>query len=172
MSQHQIQQIQQIFASRLETLDHILDVGEKHFRGNETAFIGKRLAPDMLPFGTQIAFACNQPRGFAQWLAGEEVSNLDADVPSLAMARSHIRQTRERVSAIDADDSRLDQVKRVGLGQGMYVELPGQQYVSDFLMPNLYFHMTTAYAILRSLGAPLGKADFMGYLMPLVKREG
>jgi hypothetical protein len=49
--------------------------------------------------------------------------------------------------------------------------MPGHQYVADYLLPNLYFHITAAYAILRLLGAPVGKADYLSFLGPLVKQE-
>lgn len=170
MATQQINELQRIFLSRLDALSHILDLGQAHFP-DFSAVLQERLAPDMFPLGTQIAFACNQPRGFSQWCAGHPVENLAREVDSLEAARSHISQTRVLVAGIQADDSKLDEVKRIGLGPGRYCELPGRQYVSDYLMPNLYFHVTTAYAILRKLGAPLGKADYMAFLAPHVKRE-
>ena len=132
----------------------------------------ERLAPDMLPLGAQIAFACNQPRGFSQWLAGNPIDNLAPEAGSAERARSHIQQTKQLVSGINADDRKLDEVKRIGLGPGRYCELPARQYVSDYLLPNLYFHITAAYAILRTIGVPLGKADYMSFLAPHVKLEG
>ncbi|MGH8061584.1 MAG: DUF1993 domain-containing protein [Pseudoxanthomonas sp.] len=171
MSTQEITEIQRIFLSRLATLNHILDVGEKHLPDLGAA-LQERLAEDMLPLGTQIAFACNQPRGFAQWCAGSPVENLAREVDSIELARSHIEQTRKLVSSINASDSKLDEIKRIGLGPTMYCELPARQYVSDYLLPNLYFHITTAYAILRKLGVPLGKADYMAFLAPHVKPEG
>jgi len=171
MATHDIAEIQRVFLSRLDTLDHILDVGEKHLPDFDSA-LQERLAPDMFPLGTQVAFACNQPRGFSQWCAGKAIENLATEVDSMALARSHIRQTKALVSGIDASDSRLDEVKRIGLGPGRYCELPARQYVSDYLLPNLYFHMTTTYAILRKLGVPVGKSDYMRFLAPHVKLEG
>ena len=170
MASTEIAELKRIFLTRLDTLDHILDVGEKHLPDFEAA-IQERLAPDMFPLGSQVAFACNQPRGFAQWCAGQPVENLSRDVTSVAMARSHIRETRALVSAIAADDAKLDEVKRIGMGPGRYCELPARQYVSDYLIPNLYFHITTTYAILRARGVPVGKADFMTYLGPHVRAE-
>ena len=170
MTTQAIDELQRVFLTRLETLDHILDVGEKHCADFD-AILQERLAPDMFPLGTQIAFACNQPRGFAQWCAGQPVENLPREVDSTALARAHIADTRARVAAIAADDRKLDEVKRVGLGPGLYCELPARRYVSDYLLPNLYFHVATAYAILRKLGVPLGKADYMHFLAPHVRRE-
>lgn len=170
MATPEIAELQRIFLSRLDTLDHILDVGEKHL--DLEAALQERLAPDMFPLGTQIAFACNQPRGFSQWCAGKPVENLGRDVDSVEQARSHIDQTRKLVSGIDAGDDKLDEIKRVGLGPDAYCELPARQYVSEYLVPNLYFHIATTYAILRKLGVPLGKADYMSFLAPHVKTEG
>lgn len=171
MANPEITDIQHIFQSRLDTLDHILDIGEKHLPDLDAA-LAARLAEDMYPLGTQIAFACNQPRGFSQWCAGEPIDNLSREVESLQQARSHIRETKALVDAIKAGDDNLDLLKRIGLGPGRYCELPGRQYVSEYLMPNFYFHITTAYAILRGLGVPLGKADFMTYLAPHARVEG
>jgi hypothetical protein len=170
MATQEIAEIKRIFVSRLDTLNHILDVGEKHLPSLEAA-LQERLAPDMFPLGTQIAFACNQPRGFSQWCAGRPVENLAREVDSLQLARSHISQTKALVTAIDAGDSKLDEIKRVGLGPGRYCELPARQYVSEYLLPNFYFHITTTYAILRKLGVPVGKADFMYFLAPHVRVE-
>jgi hypothetical protein len=166
----EIGELQRVFLSRLETLDHLLDVAQQHLPDVEAA-LQERLAEDMFPLGTQVALACNQPRGFAQWSAGQPVENLGREVESLEQARAIIRQTRQLVSGIDAQDGKLDEVKRIGLGPGRYCELPARQYVSDYLLPNLYFHIAIAYAILRKLGVPLGKADYMDFLAPHVKRE-
>ena len=170
MSSIRLQQLQHIFVSRLDTLSHLLQVGEAHLADRD--LINERLAPDMLPLGAQVAFACNQPRGFSQWCAGQPIENIDpAVVASLEGAHALIADTRARVLAISASDAKLDEMKRIGMGKGRYCELPGDQYVSEYLMPNLYFHITAAYAILRMLGAPVGKADFMRYLAPHIRND-
>ncbi len=125
----------------------------------------------MFPFGTQIAFTCNQPRNFALWCSGKSDSNLNPDVKSLAEARSHILATQELLTNIEVDDTKLSNTKWIELGQGSYLELLGQSYVDDFLMPNFYFHITTAYNIMRMSGAPIGKRDFMTHLVPFVKHH-
>lgn len=170
MANAEIAELKRVFVSRLDTLDHILDVGQAHLPDMDAA-MAERLAPDMHPLGTQVAFACNQPRGFSQWCAGEPVANLDPVVPGLAVARGHIVDARARVQAIAAPDAKLDETKRTGLGPGMYCETPARLYVSDYLLPNFYFHITTSYAILRKLGVPVGKADFMHFLVPHVRQE-
>ena len=170
MSNSRIQQLQHIFVSRLDTLSHLLQVGEAHLPDRDP--VNERLAPDMLPLGAQVAFACNQPRGFSQWCAGQPIENIDPAVPSLEAAHALIADTRARVLAIGCTDAKLDEVKRIGMGAGRFCELPGEQYVSEYLLPNLYFHITTTYAILRMLGAPVGKADYMRYLAAHIRHEG
>ncbi|QSX36112.1 DUF1993 domain-containing protein [Shewanella sedimentimangrovi] len=170
MSHFEINEIKRLFLSRLDALGHVLSQAEKHF-GELDSKMDERLAPDMFPLGAQVALACNQARGFAQWCANQPIDNLGKEVESLARAREIIAQTKELVNSIAVDDAKLDDIKRIGLGPGRYCELPARQYLSEYLLPNLYFHITTAYAILRHLGAPLGKADFMVFLAPHVRQE-
>lgn len=163
--------IKSIFASRLNTLNHLLNVAETHFADEITSLLEQRIVSDMLPFGTQIAFTCNQPRHFSLWCQGQPTDYLDPNIVSLHQAHDYISSTLELLESVDVDDAKLLEVKRVELGEGSYLELAGTSYVSDFLIPNFYFHMTTAYNIMRMLGAPVGKHDFMMHLVPLVKNE-
>lgn len=170
MSHQQIAELQRVFATRLDVLSHVLDVGERHF--GDDGWLDKRLADDMFPLSGQVVLACNQPRGFSQWCAGQPIDNLKVDsVATLAQARGAIAQAKAMVAAIDVSDAKLDETKRIGLGPGRYCELPGHQYVADYLLPNLYFHITAAYAILRHGGAPIGKTDFLAFLAPHVRTE-
>ncbi len=169
MSSRTIDSIQTLFQSRLTTLEHLLTSAQTHFRGSE-AFLQKRIAADMLPFGTQIVFTCNQPRNFALWCDDKPMNNLDPEVQSLTQAYEHIANTKERLSGITAEDAKLAEVQRIDLGQNLYAELSGRAYVDDFLMPNFYFHMVTAYDILRMAGVPIGKRDYMMHLVPFVRQ--
>lgn len=171
MEKQKIIALQNIFSSRLDTLSHLLEVAESHFADDVESLLQRRIAPDMFPFGTQIAFTCNQPRNFALWCLGQSEDNLNPAVASLAEARGHISSTQELLASIDVADTKLSESKRIELGQGLYAELFGLSYVNDFLMPNFYFHMTTAYNILRMAGVPVGKRDFMMHLVPFVKHQ-
>lgn len=168
MGNQKITALQNIFSSRLDTLSHLLDIAENHF-ADDVSLLQLRIVPDMLPFSTQIAFVCNQPRNFALWCLGGSADNLNPVVESLVEARGHISSTKELLANINVDDSKLLELYRLDLGQGLYAELSGLSYVDDFLMPNFYFHITTAYNILRIAGAPLGKRDFMMHLVPSLK---
>ena len=95
----------------------------------------------MLPFGTQIAFTCNQPRNFALWCDNKPANNLDPEVNSLKQAYEHIVNTKELLLGIDIEDAKLAEVSRIDLGQSLYLELSGSAYVNEFLIPNFYFHL-------------------------------
>jgi hypothetical protein len=75
------------------------------------------------------------------------------------------------LQAIECDDSRRDEIKHTTLGPGLSTETSARLFVSDFWIPNFYFHITTTYSILQMLGVPLGKTDFMAFLMPYVRQE-
>ncbi|HTE40986.1 MAG TPA: DUF1993 domain-containing protein [Steroidobacteraceae bacterium] len=169
MSNPTTQSIQSMFASRLETLAHLLKRAEEHFGGN-ASFLERRLAPDMAPFGTQIAYACNQPRNFALWSQGKPSANLDPNVVTLEQAHAHTRSTKELVAVAVTDDSQLAAKTRIDLGHNLYAEMSGTEFVSEFLIPNFYFHLVTAYGILRMAGMDVGKRDYMLHMMPYVRQ--
>ncbi len=168
MPSRNIDSIKTLFESRLTTLEHLLKTAQTHFSDSE-AFLQERIVDDMLPFGTQIAFTCNQPRNFTLWCDNKPANNLDAEVTSLSQAYEHIANTKTLLTGINVDDAKLDEVSRIDLGQSLYFELSGSAYLDDFLIPNFYFHMVTAYDILRGLGVPIGKRDYMLHLIPFVK---
>jgi hypothetical protein len=160
-----------IFSSRLTTLEALLAKGSKHFLAGDESFLGLRLADDMHPLGTQIAFTCNQPRNFALWSNGVATEDLDPDVKTIELAFRHIKDTKALLASVTARDSILDSPKRLELGSTLYAELTGRQYVDDFLMPNFYFHLVTAYGILRMSGVEVGKRDYMLHLVPFVRQS-
>jgi hypothetical protein len=167
MQRQNIDLIQNLFQSRLATLEHLLKTAQAHFRDDES-FLQQRIAADMFPCGTQIAFTCNQPRNFALWCDGKPADNLDPNVTSLAQAYEHIANTNELLSSIHVEDTKLDEMTRI-YDKSFYIELSGSAYVNEFLLPNFYFHLVTAYDILRMAGVPIGKRDYMMHLVPLIR---
>lgn len=168
MQRQNIDLIQNLFQSRLATLEHLLKTAQAHFCDDES-FLQTRIAADMFPFGTQIAFTCNQPRNFALWCDGKPADNLDPNVTSLAQAYEHIANTNELLLSINVEDIKLDEMTRI-YDKNLYIELSGSAYVNEFLIPNFYFHLVTAYDILRMAGVPLGKRDYMIHLVPFIKQ--
>lgn len=170
MLSQNIDLIQTFFQSRLDTLEHLLQTGQSHFSDDES-WLQQRIAPDMFPLGTQIAFTCNQPHNFALWCNGKAVSNLDPEVVSLTQAYEYIANTKKQLSDINVEDEKLAEDIRLDLGEGLYLDLTGSAYINEFLIPNFYFHLVTAYDILRMAGVPIGKQDYMLHLIPFVRQE-
>jgi len=170
MPSQNINSTQNLFQSRLTTLEHLLKSAQTYFGDNEL-FLQNRIVADMFPLGTQIAFTCNQPRNFALWCEGEPANNLDPDVTSLVQAYDYIENTQKLLLSINAEDKKLDEVTRIDLGESLYVELTGNAYINDFLIPNFYFHLVTGYNILRMAGVAIGKRNYMLHLVPLVRKD-
>ena len=169
MPNQKIDSIRTLFQSRLETLEHLLKTAQTHFA--DESFLQQRIAPDMFPFGTQVVFTCNQPHNFSLWCNGKSLSNLNPEVVSIARAYEHLANTKKLLSGIKVKDKKLTEEFRLDLGEELYLDLTGSVYVNEFLIPNFYFHLVTAYDILRMAGVPIGKKDYMMHLMPLVKKK-
>lgn len=168
-----IASVRHIFSSRLDVLSHLLDVAEKHFQDKDdvTSVFGLRLADNMLPLSAQIIFVCDQARNFSRWSLGEPSQNSQLELTSWESARQEIANAQDFLTKVSGDPAKLLEVKRIDLSQGRYLELTGNQYIDDFLLPNFYFHVTTTYAILRMAGVSIGKQDFMWHLGPLLKQS-
>lgn len=127
-------------------------------------YLGLRLAPDMLPFTRQIQIAADFAKGCVARLAGQEVPKWDDNEASLDDLRARIRKTIDYVQSvpavqIDGSEAR-DIVLPMRVGDPLH--FTGQDYLTQFVLPNFYFHATTAYALLRHAGVELGKRDFLG----------
>ena len=141
-----------------------------------------RLADDMFPLFTQVCFSCVQAHeGIARLrqeaLAGS-VTLLLADgrdalaAPrSIAEAQARIAETIRAVEAAAADPTELapDAPVEHRLPNGMIFDLTAAQYVRDWAIPQFYFHVMAAYAILRAQGVSLGKADYVAHMFPFLR---
>lgn len=155
------------FTSRLETLSMLLDLATVHFDNDE--FLKLRLVEDMLPMTNQIAFACNQPHNFVQWIRDEEISHLSSDFDTVAEAKQLIQSVVEELAELLARGTALPEEKHLELGPEYYAVLPANEYISDYLIPNFYFHLVIAYDILRANGVAIGKAEYMAHLRDRVR---
>jgi hypothetical protein len=94
----------------------------------------------------------------------------DADHGSIAAARAHVAEVRALIAeARQAEPLSEDAMVEFDLPNGMAFAMTVSDYVRDWAMPQFHFHLMTAYAILRHAGLPIGKADYMGYMMQHLK---
>ncbi len=153
------------YRSRLRTLEGLLTKAEAHPKGEE--LLSAKLAEDMHPLATQIKFVTNIPGDTAKRLGVAENDWSMEPPTSFAEAKALISQTSEMLDAIVPEDLPLPDARvEFSIGDGAYnFAMTAEEYVREFSLPNFYFHLTTAYAILRKEGLEIGKADFIPHMM-------
>ena len=154
-----------IFTARLKSLVHLLKIGEAEgpARGlSEEALLGARLAPDMFELKRQVQIATDHAKGAMARLAGVDVPSFPDTERTFAELYARIDKTLAFVASVPATsvNGREDTIVTLKLRQET-MELAAIDYLQGFALPNFYFHLTTAYDILRHLGMPVGKRDFL-----------
>lgn len=157
-----------VFVRMLGNLLNWLDKAEAHAAAKKFdagVLLGMRLAPDMLPFAKQIQIACDAAKFGVSRLAGAEAPKFEDDESTLEELRERVRKTIGYVQSVPAAqiDGTEDKDVNVPRRDGT-MTLKGEPYLKHFVLPNFYFHVTTAYALLRHNGVELGKRDFLGAL--------
>ena len=149
------------FQRALQSLRSILKKAEP--APNSSTFFDLRLAEDMLPLAFQVHFVTDVAQKSAHRLTGREPLALKRDdIVDFASSYARIDAIEKVLAETDADTVNSFATKKVtlGLGPGKNVELDGANYIAGYAFPNIFFHLTTAYAILRKEGVPLGKVDY------------
>lgn len=155
-----------VFTRTLGNMLKWLDKAEAHAQARKfdpNNYLALRLAPDMLPFVKQIQIASDGAKGCVARLAGQDVPKWDDTEVTLDELRARIRRTLDYVQSVPAAQVDGSEQREIVLAmrQGE-VRFSGQDYLLHFVLPNFYFHATTAYALLRHAGVELGKRDFLG----------
>ena len=156
-----------VFNQMLGALDAILDrlAGHCEAKGIDPAvFLQSRLYPDMFPFTRQVQIGCDFAKGCAARLAGEAVPSWPDDETTIPALKARIAKTlayaNEKGAAMDGKEAA---VLRIKLGRNApETEISGLDYLTRVVLPNFYFHVTTAYAILRHNGVEIGKSQYLG----------
>jgi hypothetical protein len=128
------------------------------------AFLQARLYPDMFPLLKQVQIATDFSRGISARLAGIEVPSYESKEKNFADLEELIAQTLTFLDSVQPAQFEGSETKEIVLRPGTPKEkkLSGQAYLANYGMPQFFFHVTTAYAILRHNGLPIGKRDYMG----------
>lgn len=155
-----------VFVRALGNLAHVLKKGEEHAKSknvSDEVLLQTRLIPDMLPLIKQIQIACDMATRGAARLAGVEPQSFEDNETTLEQAYSRIERSIAYVKnftpeQIDGSETRPIHLKM----RNGEMHFEGQTYLLHFLIPNLFFHCTTAYDILREIGTDIGKSDFIG----------
>ncbi|HTP78612.1 MAG TPA: DUF1993 domain-containing protein [Rhizomicrobium sp.] len=155
-----------VMSRALANLSKILDKAVAQANANGIALntlIEARLAPDMLPFSFQIQSASDAAKGCAARLAGIEAPSMPDTETTFPELKARIEKTIAFLQSVDA--TRIagseDRTIVMKFPQGE-MKFTGRDYVAGFALPNFFFHVTTAYDILRHKGIAIGKMDFLG----------
>jgi hypothetical protein len=150
----------------LSNLSNILKKGEAF--ANAKGIDGKvlvedRLAPDMFPLAKQVQIACDQVKNGMARLAGVEPPKFEDNETTFAQLQERIAKTiafANSIQAVQVDGTEAKEIK-FSIKEWNF-EFVGEQYLLTWIIPNFYFHVTTAYNILRHNGVEIGKSDYLG----------
>jgi hypothetical protein len=154
------------FAAMLRNLSAILDKAEAYAAARKidpAALTAFRLYPDMFPLTRQVQIACDTAKGAVARLAGVEIPTHEDTEQTFAELKARIAKTLDFIASVPAAKIDGADEREVTIRQrGQDVKMSGLQYLLAVAQPNFYFHVATAYNILRHNGVELGKRDFLG----------
>jgi hypothetical protein len=155
-----------IFIQGLDVLASLLQKAAAHAQEKallESELIGARLFEDMAPLSAQIQRASDTAKKSAERLSGVAAPSFADDETSFAQLQARIANTRAYLASIDSATFDGSEARTVPMKFGsMSKDFLGEEYLFTFGIPNFYFHVTTAYDILRHRGVQIGKLDFLG----------
>jgi hypothetical protein len=154
-----------IFKTMLGNLSHFLDKGEAHAEARKfdpSVLTQYRLAPDMLPFTRQVLIACDAAKNGVARISGVEAPKFDDSETTFPQLKARIQKTLDYLASVPAGklDGTEDRDVTFPVG-GEPRTLKAEAYLKQVALPNFFFHVTMAYAILRHNGVELGKTDYL-----------
>lgn len=153
------------FAPMLANLSALLDKAEAQLGAEAEALVDARLAPDMFPLSRQIQIACDMAKGCVARLSGREPPAKPDEEKTLAELKARIAWTIDYVKSAgpEAFEGAEDRDIVQPLRDGLRVEAKGLRFLKDWSLPHFYFHVVTAYDILRHKGVEIGKPDYVAH---------
>jgi hypothetical protein len=151
----------------LRNLSHCMGKAEASAAARKfdvNVLVQARLAPDMLPFASQIRIACDAAKLAAARLGGLDAPKFADDETTFAQLQDRIARTLDFLATVPADaiDGTEDKDITFPVGRdGTTRTMKGEAYLKHWVLPNVFFHVTTAYALMRHNGVDLGKVDYL-----------
>jgi uncharacterized protein len=155
-----------VFKSMLANLDHFLVKAAAHAAAKKfdpANLLTARLAPDMLPLTRQILIACDASKFGIARLSGVEAPKFDDTETTIDQLRERIAKTIAFIDSVSANklDGTEDKDVTFPAGAAGSRTMKGEAYLMHWVIPNFFFHVTTAYALLRHNGVELGKSEYL-----------
>jgi hypothetical protein len=155
-----------VFVQALGSLDAILEKASAYAEAHKidpTVLLGSRLRPDMLPLVRQTQIVCDNAKNMVGRLAGGEVPRFEDNEATFADIKARIKKTLDYINRVRPEDVEAGETREIVFPIGpTKMKMKGSDYIFHFALPNFYFHLTTAYGILRHNGVELGKRDYLG----------
>ena len=160
----------ELFTHTLSNLAAILEKGHAHASARKidpAVLLAARLAPDMLPLTRQVQIACDVAKSCVARLAGQEPRRFEDNETSFEELRARIARTTDYIGGFQASALENSETREIKLPAGeRTLEFQGLDFLRRWAIPNVLFHVTTAYDILRHNGVELGKRDFLSGARP------
>lgn len=154
--------IQQMLSALSDQLDKA-EANAKVRNFDAAVLLGSRLAPDMFNLTRQVQIACDNAKGGVARLAGVDIPKFEDNEASIAELKARIAKTLEFVNGIARNKIDGQEGRDISIPmRTRTLQMKGQPYLLHWVLPNFYFHVTTAYNLLRHNGVDIGKADFLG----------
>lgn len=155
-----------VFMRQLRNLSAILDKAIAHAAAaglDPAELVAARLAPDMLPFSNQVQIASDNAKGCAARLAGVEPPRWEDKEQTLPELQARIARTLNFLQGFEPGQIDGSEAREITLKlRDRELKFSGQDYLLCFALPNFFFHVVTAYDLLRHKGVPIGKRDYLG----------
>lgn len=153
-------------AHMLGSFHAVLSKGEVHAKEagvDPNSYLELKLAPDMLPLTAQVRIATDMSKGGAARLAGVDIPKYEDDETTVEQLKARLLKTIAFLKSLDAAKFAGAEDRHIHLKfpQAEF-NFNGKDYLNNWVLPNVYFHITTGYDILRNKGVALGKQDFLG----------
>ena len=165
------------FVPMLRSLSNILDKGAEHARASKSdllALVEERLAPDMYTLTQQVQLACDQAAGAVAHLTGQEAPSFENDEQTLDDLKARIARTIEFVHGVQESKfaGAEDREIRIPIPEmNSEFQMNGLQFLRDWALPHFYFHLVTAYDILRHHGVEIGKRDYVSHVGGYIRQK-
>jgi|HubBroStandDraft_1064217.scaffolds.fasta_scaffold18422_2 hypothetical protein len=156
------------FVPMLRSLSNILDKAAQYASAKKfdsAVLVTARLAPDMFPLSRQVQIACDHAKNAAARLTGQEPPRFADEEQTLDELKARVARTVDYVESVRpaAFQGAEDRDIKIALPNNLRLEMKGLQFLRDWALPHFYFHLVTAYDILRHNGVEIGKRDYLSH---------
>jgi len=165
------------FVPMLQSLSNILDKGAEHARAKKSdsaTLVNARLAPDMYTLAQQVQLACDQAKSAIAHLTGKQAPQFEDNEQTLEELKARIAKTIAYVESVRAAAFEGAEDRKITIPipeNNLEFEMNGLQFLRDWALPHFYFHVVTAYDILRHNGVDIGKRDYLSHAAAYIRQR-